>query len=131
MEQQLPHVLIVDDEPGIRFALKRWFERQHWTVAEAGDGQHALAVLLESDDSGASRIDVVVCDLHLPTVSGDEVVRRLAAERPALVERVILSTGDAVDDAPPGSTFATHPFVLQKPFDLASLRALVQTITAP
>jgi hypothetical protein len=36
-----------------------------------------------------------------------------------------------VDNAPPGSAFATHPYVLQKPFDLASLRALVQSITAP
>lgn len=127
----MPHVLIVDDEPGIRFALKRWFERQHWTVAEAGDGQHALTILLESDDSGASRIDVVVCDLHLPTISGEDLLRRLAVERPDLAERVILSTGDAVDNAPPGSAFATHPYVLQKPFDLASLRALVQSITAP
>ncbi len=47
------------------------------------------------------------------------------------MERVILSTGDSVDDAPPDSPFATHPYVLQKPFDLASLRALVQSITAP
>lgn len=127
----MPHVLIVDDEPGIRFALKRWFERQHWTVAEAGDGQQAFTMLLDSDDSGASRIDVVVCDLHLPTISGEDLLRRLAVERPDLAERVILSTGDAVDNAPPGSAFATHPYVLQKPFDLASLRALVQSITAP
>ncbi|MDQ8159009.1 MAG: response regulator [Gemmatimonadota bacterium] len=127
----MPHVLIVDDEPGIRFALKRWFERQHWTVAEAGDGQQAFTMLLDSDDSGASRIDVVVCDLHLPTISGEDLLRRLAVERPDLAERVILSTGDAVDNAPPGSAFATHPYVLQKPFDLASLRALVLSITAP
>lgn len=130
LELLLPRVLIVDDEPGIRFALKRWFERQHWTVSEAGDGQTAITQLLASDDSGESRVDLVICDLHLPLVSGEELLRTLMARRPAIAERLILSTGDAVDDAPLGSALASHPHVLQKPFELATLRALVATIAS-
>jgi CheY-like chemotaxis protein len=127
-ESLLPHVLLVDDEPGIRFVLRRWFERQHWAVSEAGDGQSAMTDLLASDEASDSRFDLVVCDLHLPLVSGEELMRTLAASRPALAARVILSTGDAVEDAPPGTLLASHPHVLQKPFELAALKSLVASI---
>lgn len=128
LEPLLPRVLIVDDEPGIRFALKRWFERQHWTVSEAGDGQTAMTQLLASDDAGENRVDLVICDLHLPLLSGEELLRRLLASRPAVAARVILSTGDAISDAAPGTALAIHPHVLQKPFDLATLKALVASV---
>lgn len=127
----MPHVLIVDDEPGIRFALKRWFERQHWTVSEAGDGPLALAQLLASDDHGLSRLDLVVCDLHLPLLSGKQILQRLQTDRPELVERFIVCTGDAIEDTPAGDAFGAHPHVLQKPFDLTTLHALVRRITTP
>ncbi len=124
----MPHVLIVDDEPGIRYALKRWFTRQHWTISEAGDGQSAIAQMLASDDDGDSRFDLVICDLHLPLVSGEELMRRLSAERPGMLARLILSTGAPVAQAAPGSVLSVHPHVLQKPFELATLRTLVQSI---
>ncbi len=124
----MTRVLIVDDEPGIRFALKRWFERQRWTVSEAGDGQTAITQLLASDDASDSRIDLVVCDLNLPIVSGDSLLRSLMEHRPALVGRLILATGDAVASAKPGSVLGTHPHVLQKPFELATLKELVESI---
>ncbi|WP_373059921.1 response regulator [Gemmatimonas sp.] len=126
----MPRVLLVDDEPGIRFALKRWFERQHWIVSETGDGQAAMTQLLASDDASESRIDLVICDLHLPLLSGEELLRALMATRPALTERLVLSTGDAVSDAAPGTALAMHPHVLQKPFELATLRTLVATIVS-
>ncbi|BAH37643.1 MAG TPA: response regulator [Gemmatimonas aurantiaca] len=124
----MPRVLIVDDEPGIRFALKRWFERQHWTVEEAADGAQALELLRASNDEGESRLDVVVCDLHLPQMAGDEIVREIGETRPELAARVILTTGDAVHDATPGSVLAQHKHVLQKPFDLGTLREVVHLI---
>lgn len=124
----MPRVLIVDDEPGIRFALKRWFERQQWAVLEAQDGQTALDLLLGSSDDTDARIDVVVCDLHLPVITGEAIVRALHTERPALVSRVLLTTGDAVIDAEPGSVLSAHPHVLQKPFDLATLKQAIERI---
>ena len=128
LELQLPHVLIVDDEPGIRFALKRWFARQHWSVSEAGDGQTAISQLLASDDASDSRVDLVICDLHLPIASGQDVLHALMSSRPSIAARFILCTGDAVSDAAPGTVLASHPHVLQKPFDLSVLKALVTSI---
>jgi hypothetical protein len=43
---------------------------------------------------------------------------------------VIITTGDAVQDAARDSVLATHPHVLQKPFDLATLRAAVDRVLA-
>jgi two-component system, OmpR family, KDP operon response regulator KdpE len=125
----VPRVLIIDDESGIRFALRRWFERQQWSVLEAADGQAALVALRASDDTPEQRLDVVVCDLHLPFASGEEIVRTLRMERPELAVRVILTTGDAVHDAEAGSVLSDHAYVLQKPFDLGTLKAIVQQVT--
>ena len=121
-------VLIIDDEPGIRFALRRWFERQGWKVEEAGDGDAALSRLREVSDDGDDRFDVIVCDVHLPRRSGASLLALLHDERPALVHRIILSTGDDITNAEPGSLLQSHSRVLQKPFDLATLRALVHAV---
>jgi DNA-binding response OmpR family regulator len=124
-------VLIIDDEPGIRFALQRWFARQSWDVLEAGDGEDGLALLLNSDDESDTRIDLVVCDLHLPRMNGEALHAIVLSERPAFVDRIIFSTGDAVTSAPADSILATHPHVLQKPFELSALRLLIQGIVPP
>ena len=126
----MPRVLIIDDEPGIRFALQRWFTRQGWTVLEAGDGEAGLARLRESSDDDDSRVDLVLCDLHLPKLSGDALHARLRVERPAVIDRMIFSTGDAVASAPADSVIASHPHVLQKPFELSALRTLVERIVS-
>lgn len=126
----MPKVLIVDDEPGIRFALKRWFERQQWTVTEAQDGHGALEAIRRCEEVAETALDLIVCDLHLPGMSGEEIVLELRAQRPLLAQRLIITTGDAIDDAIAGSVLATHAHVLQKPFDLGMLRTAVEKITA-
>ena len=122
---------MVDDEPGIRFALRRWFERQGWTVQESGDGEDALTRIMGTSDDGDDRFDLVICDVNLPKRSGASFVSALQANRPAMATRVILSTGDDVEDAAPGSMLLSYPHILQKPFDLSTLRALVERVTRP
>jgi DNA-binding response OmpR family regulator len=119
-------VLLVDDEPVIRFALRRFFQRQGWTVDEAADGNAALALLL--GESAERSYDVVISDLRMPGLSGMELHARLARERPELLRRLILSTGDAA--SPEAAAFLQRSAcpVLNKPFELAELRALVTRI---
>jgi len=119
--------LLVDDEPVIRFALRRFFQRQGWAVDEAEDGHAALALLLD-DESPKDRYDVVITDLRMPGLSGIELHARLERERPELLRKLILSTGDAV--SPEAAAFlrrAACP-VLSKPFELAELRAMVERV---
>jgi CheY-like chemotaxis protein len=90
-----------------------------------------MDLLLTSADDTDARLDAVVCDLHLPVMSGEAIVRALLDERPILARRVLLTTGDAINDAEPESILAVHPHVLQKPFDLATLQAAVERIALP
>jgi CheY-like chemotaxis protein len=121
--------LLIDDEPVIRFALRRFFERQGWLVDEAADGRAALDRLLD-DGPHAVDYDVVISDLRMPSLSGIELYRRLERDRPAVLQRLIVSTGDA--SSPEAAAFlerAPCP-VLQKPFELATLRRLVDRVAA-
>ena len=114
-------VLVVDDEPTIRTVVRRALARDGWTVEEAADGTSALALLLDPDRDWAA----VLLDLSLPGVPGESVHARLRVERPALLPRVILSSGlpSALGDSR-GSA------VLAKPFDVAALRALVRRVAS-
>jgi DNA-binding NarL/FixJ family response regulator len=76
-------VLVVDDHPGFRRAIKRALLRAPGVtlVGSAGDGEEALSV------SARLRPRVVVMDLAMPGVSGVEATRRLMSlpEPPAVV----------------------------------------------
>jgi CheY-like chemotaxis protein/two-component sensor histidine kinase len=79
-------VLVVDDEEGMRCYLRRLLERAGYAVLEAGDGVEALEVV----DSESP--DIVVLDLNMPRMGGEEVLARLGRSHAALP--VVLSSGD-------------------------------------
>jgi two-component system NtrC family sensor kinase len=118
-------ILIVDDEGTIRHALRRFFQRQGWDVDEAQDGAAALKLLLAD---APAFYDVIISDLRMPGVSGIEMHERLRGARPELLRRIIFSTGDAVSlDAAEFVRRADCP-VLQKPFELSTLRTMVERL---
>jgi len=63
-------ILVVDDEPGLRQTLTRILGAEGHVTITAGDGQEGLT-RLEADD-----IDLVLCDLRMPTMSGLEMIER-------------------------------------------------------
>ena len=66
-------ILVVDDEPAIRQILAASLGRAGHTVELAGGGQEALGRLAKGD------IDLVLCDINMPDLSGIEVVRQARA----------------------------------------------------
>ena len=79
-----PRALLVDDEPVIRQALRRFFVRIGWEVDEAENGTEALRQLL-GDDATALKpreYTVIISDLRMPGVSGMELHARIAEARP-------------------------------------------------
>lgn len=126
----MSRVLIIDDEPSIRFALRLWFERQGWAADEANDGAEALALLVAPAVSHKD-YDVIVCDLRMPGMSGAQLHARLKTECPAMVERLVFTTGDDVASPPVGSILGSHQRVLQKPFEFTALKQLVESIAGP
>ena len=118
-----PRALLVDDEPVIRQALRRFFVRMGWEVDEAEDGNEALRLLL--GDVPAAEYAVIISDLRMPGVSGIELHARLEAARPELLARLILSTGDSVAAEAAEFLRRSHCPVLNKPFELAELRTML------
>jgi DNA-binding NtrC family response regulator len=58
-------ILLVDDEPGVRYALRAVLEDEGFDVLEAPDGEAALALLAEKPD-----VAMVVADLQMPKLDG-------------------------------------------------------------
>jgi len=119
-------LLIVDDEPAIRRALKRWFERRGWTADEASDGQAALERLLD----GGGEYALIISDLKMPGLSGIELHRRLRAERPHLLRRLLFSTGDLASPEAARFLGETSCPVLEKPFEFEVLAATAARLCA-
>ncbi|MFH1738872.1 MAG: PAS domain S-box protein [bacterium] len=80
-------ILLVDDEEMIRDLGKMTLEEYGYTVLLAADGEEALDIYLKEPD----RIDLIILDLSMPHLSGQEMLERLYSASPGV--RVIISTG--------------------------------------
>ena len=112
-----PTVLVVDDEALIRQISRRTLEAHGYLVTEAASGLAAIELL-----SHGTPLDLLIADLDMPELTGDEMVRRIRAVRPDL--KVLYVTGhiDLLMDARPlwdGEAF------LEKPFNAVGLREAV------
>ena len=104
------HVLVVDDEPLIRFHVKRVLQRAGYSVVVAADGQNGLDELARE----RGRFDLVLLDMAMPRMAGPEMYWTARAAYPEL--RVVLMSGN-------GSSEDTRPLladgvidIVEKPF---------------
>jgi len=119
-------VLLIDDEAPVRASLRRYFERQGWQVEEAADGTAGLARLLRSNE--AESLDLILCDLKMPGLSGLELHQWIRSSRPELLSRLVFASGDtASPDTAAFLSLSGRP-VLEKPFELAELAAVVSQV---
>jgi PAS domain S-box-containing protein len=123
-----PRVLVVDDEPPIRRALRTFFARRAWDVEEAEHGQAALDRILTAE--ALPSFDLIISDLKMPGISGAMLHDRIAVERPELLDRFVVSTGDAVSADAAAFVARTRCAVLEKPFELSALDAIVREVVA-
>ena len=84
-------VLVVDDEPLIGTTLRILLDDHDVRVVTSGS---AARDLLAEDQS----FDVILCDLMLDDLSGMELARWLAQERPDVADRLVFMTGGAFTD---------------------------------
>jgi signal transduction histidine kinase/FixJ family two-component response regulator len=82
----MPNILLVDDEPSIRFTMSEFLKREGWTPVAAADYDSALASF------DAEEIDAAVLDIVLPRKSGVELLEELRRRAPDLP--VVMMTGE-------------------------------------
>ena len=113
-------MLVVDDDEGVRDALRRGLELEGFEVIEAEDGQIALQQV-------AARLPaVIVLDVVMPGLTGVEVVRRLRTEGRGMPV-CMLSARDEVDDRVAGLAAGADDYVV-KPFSLGELAARLHAL---
>ncbi len=112
-------VLVVDDEPKIRDVVRTYLEHDGYAVFLAGSGQEALEV--------AARLgpDLVVLDLMLPDLPGEEVARSLRAV--SSVPIIMLTAKASEDDRVAGLRLGADDY-LPKPFSPRELAARVEAV---
>src|SRR5918998_5591284 len=82
-------VLVAEDEALIALSLADLLEAEGYDVTLAPDGADALEAARRMGDA----LDVLVTDLNMPRLGGEELIRALRAERPGLP--VVVVTGSA------------------------------------
>lgn len=116
-----PSVLVIDDEAQIRKFLRISLCAQGYRVLEAGSGREGL------EQAALGRPDLVVLDLGLPDLDGQQVLRELRewSQVPVLVLSVRAGEGEKVQALDAGANdYVTKPFGIQE--FLARVRVLLR-----
>jgi DNA-binding response OmpR family regulator len=113
-------VLVVEDHQVLANTLATGLRREGMAVDVAFDGREAL------DHLALTRYDVVVLDRDLPRVHGDEVCRRVVADR-SETRVIMLTASGTVKDRVEGLGLGADDY-LPKPFDFSELVARVRAL---
>ncbi len=120
-----PTILVVDDEAGLRRVLERILTRHGYRVLTAGSAETAYELLTAED------ADVLLLDIHLPTMSGLALYLAIIHRWPALEGRIAIMTGDA--EADEVRTWLEHHrcAVIRKPFNLQQVTDWIAAVLHP
>jgi two-component system, OmpR family, response regulator RegX3 len=112
-------ILLVEDEKSIRSAVAAYLEREGYWVTPAEDGQIAL------DEFAKHKFDVVVLDLMLPKVSGEQVCREI--RNVSDVPIIMLTAKGEEEDRIAGLELGADDYLV-KPFSPRELVARVRAL---
>ncbi|MBP5452140.1 MAG: sigma-54-dependent Fis family transcriptional regulator [Treponema sp.] len=111
-------LVIIDDEKNIREGLAANFELEDYNVKTAATGEEGLALLEKGD------IDLVITDLRMPGISGEQVLAKVSSETPG-IPVIILTGHGSIDSAVDAMRHGAYDF-LTKPLNLDQLSLIVK-----
>lgn len=117
------HILVIDDEQGVRDAFEMALERQGYHITTAASGEEGVAKATER------KPDLVFLDLNMPGIDGVETMRRLQANHDDVLIYIVTayypdymeSLARAADD---GLVFE----LAQKPLSMEEIRTITQGV---
>jgi two-component system, chemotaxis family, chemotaxis protein CheY len=116
-------ILVVDDSPVARIALRGMLESEGFTVSEADDGDEIVGSI------GSVAADLVLCDMVMPVCNGLQVIRELRRNLPDV--KIIAMSGahnEGKADMLQTAVYLGADEILYKPFDRATLVAAVRHV---
>ncbi|MFE9133439.1 response regulator transcription factor [Streptomyces sp. NPDC007355] len=119
-QNEAERILIVDDEPAVREALRRSLAFEGYGTQDAADGLDALARM----ESYAP--DLVVLDVQMPRMDGLTAARRIRASG-STVPILMLTARDTVGDRVTGLDAGADDYLV-KPFELDELFARIRAL---
>lgn len=124
MDREHRSALIIDDDAAMRGTYRELLEDEGYAIVTAENGAEGLAKLDELDRDPS----VVVLDLAMPFIDGQEVLACLCSRPGAEDLPVVVVTGHPQSAA---WLRARGIPVLRKPFDIAAFIALIRELTGP
>ncbi|MBX7051709.1 MAG: sigma-54 dependent transcriptional regulator [Flavobacteriales bacterium] len=114
----MPSILIIDDEPAIRKALREILEYESFEVKEAEDGTAALKIVEKEN------FDLIFCDVKMPRMDGIEVLTKMKEK--GVESPIVIMTGHGnVETAVEALKKGAYDFI-QKPLDLNRILVTVR-----
>lgn len=114
-----PRVLVLDDNAMITDMLGSMLDMFGYQAATANAGEDALEMLARD------HYDVILSDLRMPGMDGQEFYRRAVAEHPELTHRIVFLTGDSVGNGAREFLEATACPHLTKPYSLQTVQDMI------
>lgn len=111
-------ILTIDDEENIRNGLADNFELEGYRVLQAANGKEGLDLIAKGG------VDLVITDLRMDGISGEEVVRQVTTKHPG-IPIIVLTGHGSIDDATAAIKAGAFDF-LTKPLDLDHLNIVVK-----
>jgi CheY-like chemotaxis protein len=121
MKTPTKHILVIDDEPGVREACRLMLDIDGHAVTEARNGIEGLALFARD------QFDLVMIDFAMPGMNGGQLAVKLKQLAPS--QPILMITGYAKE-----LTVSRNPVdaILPKPFSLSELRqVLAQLLSLP
>jgi CheY-like chemotaxis protein len=119
---EVPHILIVEDQPNTSEMLTSYFKAQGYEVTSVGWGKDALAFLEEATP------DLIMLDIRLPDIDGYEVCRQLRTHRRTeRIPVIFLTEKRERGDKLAGLELGAVDYIT-KPFDIQELRLRVRNV---
>ncbi len=114
------NILLVEDEARLADFVRRGLAAEGWSVDHAADGEDAL------EHAAANSYDVILLDLMLPGIQGQDVCRKLRA-RKSKTPILMLTALDSPEEKVEGLKIGADDY-LPKPFDFDELIARVEAL---
>ena len=115
------NILVVDDEPSYRKAMKRLLSRDGHSVTLAEDGIDGLRILENKE------FDMVLTDINMPNMNGWEFLEKLNLLYPDLPVAIITGYLEYMDSTKYKIDISTRK-ILRKPIKLKDIRELIKEL---